>query len=100
MTITQCLKRGSLVPRSLLKNGKRDRPSLEASRSQTVQSSQATHSGELGTPFNATQPSNQAFSEQVRSSTILCEINNLKEEVKSLKRDLFTLYQQNSIAEP
>ena len=34
--LIQCIKGGMLVPRSILKNGKRDKSYLDASRSQTL----------------------------------------------------------------
>ena len=45
--LIQCIKGGTLVPRSILKNGKRDRSYLDASRSQTLAALGPIHSSRL-----------------------------------------------------
>ena len=85
-TIIQCIKGSSPVPRSVLKNGKRDRSYLDALRAQSLAAPGPSDSRTL---IDAPQV---IVSDEVRYSTIKKEINSLKEEVRSLKKDLSALH--------
>ena len=79
-TLIQCIKGSTIVPRSILKNGKRDR---YASRSQTLAASG---------PRTLIEAPQVTVSDEVRYSTMKKELNSLKEEVRSLKKDLSALH--------
>ena len=111
-----CLKNESAVPRSLLKNGKRSKSYLEASRyANTTSTTEPSTSGGTtdnvpgGTTdnipggstdnvflqANSTSSSNP-MGESFRASLIMKDINHLKDEIKDLKKDIAILHRQSS----
>ena len=85
-TLIHCIKGGTMVPRSILKNGKRDRAYLDASRSLTLAAPGPPESRTL------TDAPQVTVSDEVRYATMKKELNSLKEEVRSLKKDLSALH--------
>lgn len=111
-----CLKNNTPVPRSLLKNGKRSKDYLQHSRqSQTELSSQLTpsspnslsqcpvshpansDSSRVLNPPHSTEPT--STNNSVRFSSLMREVNLLREDVNSLKRDVSSLA-RNCQAQP
>ena len=85
-TLIHCIKGGTMVPRSILKNGKRDRAYLDASRLLTLAAPGPPESRTL------TEAPQVTVSDEVCYTTMKKELNSLKEEVRSLKKDLSALH--------
>ena len=85
-TLILCIKGGTMVPRSILKNGKRDRAYLDASRLLTLAAPGPPESRTL------TEAPQVTVSDEVCYTTMKKELNSLKEEVRSLKKDLSALH--------
>ena len=79
-TLIHCIKGGTMVPRSILKNGKRDRAYLDASRLLTLAAPGPPESRTL------TEAPQVTVSDEVRYATMKKELNSLKEEVRSWKK--------------
>lgn len=92
-----CLKNESVVPRSLLKNGKRSKEYLDASHVSTNSSVSVFTNSQIPPSFNDELQTHTPVSQHhtlcdsVRSSVIMKDINALKDEVKNLKKDVSTL---------
>ena len=100
--LMDCLRHNVNVPRSLLRNGKRDRSTFEASQVPTVDehllvSSMPRHIEPSIPPSQSCQQSSQVPSqllvsrETFATSTVMRELNLLKNEVRDIKSALSSL---------
>ena len=100
------LKNQTAVPRTLLKNGKRDKSYLDSSRSRNISSTQLLSECLVSTPHHtapgsssaaipaaplAVPPVTTAPLQQATLRGIVKDVNSLKDEVKSLKMDILAL---------
>ena len=100
------LKNQTAVPRTLLKNGKRDKLYLDSSRSRIIPSTQLLSGCLVSTPHLtalgsssaaipaaplAVPPVTTAPLQQATFRGIVKDVNSLKDEVKSLKMDILAL---------
>ena len=104
INLLMCIKNETPVSRSLLKNGKRNKEYLDISRSVNVESSvpsipSSSSSSSSQTAGHRSNPSSsdRTWSDSVRTTTMMKDINLLKNEVevKDLKRDIALLHRQN-----
>ena len=97
-----CIKNESPVVRTLLKNGKRRKDDLDASRrSEITNSQESTLSSQEASldssvvPSTASIPSiSSTLNESTRFSSLMKDINLLRNEVKDLKKDISLLHHQ------
>ena len=103
-TLTDCLRHCKEVPRVLLRNGKRDLSTFEASQSETV--TEPEDSAGLTPSDTHTPPPKRTCDRSSHSelpprgnfaiSTVMKEINTLKNEFQDLKSTLCTLSRDQS----
>ena len=97
-----CIKNESPVVRTLLKNGKRRKYDLDASRrSEITNSQESTLSSQEASPDSSVVPStasipslSSTLNESTRFSSLMKDINLLRNEVKDLKKDISLLHHQ------
>ena len=96
-SLLHCRKNNSHIPCSIVKNGKRDKNYLEASRALSVLSqSQAAASSQ---PATISAPStNRTISDQVALSSVMKELNMLKESMRTLVSEVSILHRDKAAA--
>ena len=100
--LLSCIKNESTVPRTVLKNGKRQKEYLDASRranltlsqDPTPTQSQRSHDSDSAAAPGSTSSVSSTLSESVRASLIMKDVNLLKKDVDDLKRDVALLFHQ------
>ena len=93
-SLLYCLKNNSKVPRSLLKNGKRSTTYLESSRQSELVSSQTNSTTNSHPPLTQPPPA-MLLNDSVRLSTIMRDINLLRNDFNDLKREVSRLNHLN-----
>ena len=96
-----CIKNESVVPRTMLKNGKRRKDYLDASRREKLTLSQVptptqrhrSHDSDSATS-GSTANVTSTLSESVRASVLMKDINLLKKDLDDLKRNVSLLFRQ------
>ena len=96
-----CIKNESVVPRTMLKNGKRRKDYLDASRRENLTLSQVptptqrhrSHDSDSATS-GSTANVTSTLSESVRASVLMKDINLLKKDLDDLKRNVSLLFRQ------
>ena len=94
-SLLYCFKNNSHIPRSIIKNGKRDKKYMEASRA--LSQSQASSSSQPATLINAPL-TNQSISDRIALSSVMKELNTLKETVSTLKSEVSSLYKVKQVS--
>ena len=102
ITLLFCIKNKSLVPRSLLKNGKRCKDYLDASRRANIVENENDNSPSLPSLSSTSEDTQNVFdpqictlSDSVRTSIIMKDINLLKNHVNDLRKDIAILHRRN-----
>ena len=88
-SLLHCRKNNSHIPRSIVKNGKRDKNYLEASRAAAASSQPATISA---------PSTNRTISDQVALSSVMKELNMLKESMRTLVSEVSILHRDKAAA--
>ena len=99
--LLSCIKNESTVPRTVLKNGKRQKDYLDASHKANLTlsqdpsrtQSQRSHDSDPTAP-DPTSRITSTLSKSVRASLIMKDVNLLKKDVDDLKRDVSLLFRQ------
>ena len=89
-----CIKNGSILPRTLLKNGKRSKEYLNASRNVEAKISQESSSLSQSPSFevDSINGSVSSFNNFSSLSSLMKDINLLKDDIKGLKSELSLLH--------
>ena len=91
-SLIHCLKNNLPVPRNVIKNGKRDKAYLESSRA-AAQSQMPTERSQSSQNSNSIsfQVNHAAYIDKVALSSIMSDLNDMKESVRALRSEVMSL---------
>ena len=90
--LLHCLKNSLPVPRSVIKNGKRDGTYLESSRTATHSQTQPPQESTSSIPSVVTHEPHATCTDRVALSSIMREMNSLKEMVRALRLEVTSIH--------